>query len=126
VFLVFVVPHSVVATTRRVVGDHIVVVIIGIAAYGILTLILDDPAEMTRQTFAIAGAVSVGMAILLMAFTNTEHPPSAGTALSLVAIGGTAGATYSTVFDAVWFIISAAIILAIVRFALRRWMVNLL
>lgn len=126
VFLVFVVPHSVASSTRRVVGGHIVGVLVGVAAYGILTLILDDPAEMSRQSFAIAGAASVGVAILLMALTNTEHPPSAGTTLSLVAIGGTVGTTYGTIFDAVWFIISAAIILALVRFLLRRWLVNLL
>ena len=126
VFLVFVVPHSVASSTRRVVGGHIVGVLVGVAAYGILTLILDDPAEMSRQSFAIAGAASVGVAILLMALTNTEHPPSAGTTLSLVAIGGTVGTTYGTIFDAVWFIISAAIILALVRFILRRWLVNLL
>ena len=126
VFLVFVVPHSVASSTRRVVGGHIVGVLVGVAAYGILTLILDDPAEMSRQSFAIAGAASVGVSILLMALTNTEHPPSAGTTLSLVAIGGTVGTTYGTIFDAVWFIISAAIILALVRFLLRRWLVNLL
>ena len=125
VFLVFVVPHSVASSTRRVVGGHIVGALVGVAAYGILMLILGDPAEMSRQSVAIAGAASVGVAILLMALTNTEHPPSAGTALSLVAIGGTVGATYGTILDAVWFIISAAIILALVRFILRHWLVNL-
>jgi sugar phosphate permease len=70
VFLVFVVPHSVASTTRRVVGGHIVGVIVEVAAFGILTLILDDPAEMSHQSFAIAGAISVGVAILLMALTN--------------------------------------------------------
>ena len=100
--------------------------IVGVAAFGILTRILHDPAEMSRQSFAIAGAISVGVVILLMALTNTEHPPSTGTALSLLAIGGIVGATYSNIFDAVWFIINAPIILAIVRFFLRRWLVNLL
>jgi len=118
VFLVFVVPHSVAASTRRVVGRHIVGVVVALAAYGVLSLILDDASNMSNQTFAIAGAISVGVAILLMAVTNTEQPPSAGTALSLVAIGAS--------LNAIWFILSAALILAGVRFLLQRWMVNLL
>ncbi len=97
---------------------HIVGVVVALAAYGVLSLILDDASNMSNQTFAIAGAISVGVAILLMAVTNTEQPPSAGTALSLVAIGAS--------LNAIWFILSAALILAGVRFLLQRWMVNLL
>jgi CBS-domain-containing membrane protein len=100
---------------------HIVGVVVALAAYGVLSLILDDASNMSNQTFAIAGAISVGVAILLMAVTNTEQPPSAGTALSLVAIGAI-GAS----LNAIWFILSAALILAGVRFLLQRWMVNLL
>ncbi|NQW16882.1 MAG: HPP family protein [Chloroflexi bacterium] len=118
VFLVFVVPHSVAASTRRVVGGHVVGVIVGVTAFGVVSLFVEHPTHLSGQTFAIAGATSVGVAILLMALTDTEHPPSAGTALSLVAIGAN--------FDAIWFILSAAVILAGVRIALSRWMVNLL
>jgi hypothetical protein len=118
VFLVFVVPHSVASSTRRVVGGHVVAVIIGVSAYGILKLIVDDPADITGQTFAFAGAISVGLAILMMALTDTEHPPAAGTTLSLVAFGASV--------HSVFFIISSVVLLAGVRIVLRRWLINLL
>ena len=89
VFLVFVVPHSIASSTRRLFGGHLVAVIVG-----------------------------VGVAILLMAITNTEHPPAAGTTLALI--------TFGSDIDAVLFILSGAAILAFIPLVMARRMTNLL
>ena len=99
VFLVFVVPHSLASSTRRLLGGHIVGVISG-------------------DTCAVAGAIGVGVAILVMAITNTAHPPAAGTTLGLITVGADT--------SAVLFILSAAAILTAIHLLLARYMANLL
>ena len=118
VFLVFVVPHSLASSTRRLAGGHIVGVIIGASAYAALRAVMGDVDGISGDTFAVAGAIGVGVAILVMAITNTEHPPAAGTTLGLIIAGSS--------IDAVLFILTAAGMLAIVRIVLARKMVNLL
>ena len=56
-------------------------------------------------------ALAVGMSMLLMAMTNTEHPPAAGTALGMA----------SREFDLLIFfsIIGAVALLAVMKLALR-------
>ncbi|MCH8222596.1 MAG: HPP family protein [Chloroflexi bacterium] len=44
---------------------------------------------MSTQSLAVAAAIGVGVAILLMAITNTEHPPAAGTTLALITLAQT-------------------------------------
>ena len=98
VFLVFVVPHSLASSTRRLLGGHIVGVVTG-------------------DTLAVAGAIGVGVAILVMAITNTAHPRAAGTPLGLITVGADT--------NAVLFILSAAAILTAIRLLLARHMANL-
>ncbi len=63
-------------------------------------------------------ALSVGLGILLMAATNTEHPPAAGTALGLVTDGWS--------WPALVFILTSAIALSLIRAALRSRLINLI
>ncbi len=118
VFLVFVVPHSIASSTRRLFGGHLVGVIVGVSAYAALRAVVGDSEAISTETFAVAGAIGVGVAILLMAITNTEHPPAAGTTLALI--------TFGSDTDAVLFILSGAAILSAIRLLLARRMTNLL
>lgn len=115
---VFVVPHSVASTPRRVVGGHVVSLTVGIALWGVLHLVTGDANAASNTQIDIFGAAAVGLAVLAMATTNTEHPPAAGTALGIIVEGMS--------FTFIAFILSAAIILSLVRAVLRDRLQNLL
>ncbi len=78
-FIVFVTPHSPMARPRHVIGGHLVALLVGTAA---TFLHLEVGVH-----FVIEGAVVVGVSLFMMAATDTEHGPAAGTALAVV-IGG--------------------------------------
>ena len=118
-FIVFVVPNSVAATPRKVIGGHLVAVIVGTVGSGILMIpTLEAFAEQSRYLLDIVAALSVGLSILVMVTTNTEHPPAAGTVLGLVVQG--------LGWHAVAFILVSAVLLSLIRLILRPKLVNLL
>jgi len=78
-FTVFVVPSSVTASARNVIGGHLMGVVVGSA----FALISHETGLFQDVVYALA----VGSAMLMMAATNTEHPPAAGTALGVVMAG---------------------------------------
>jgi len=78
-FTVFAMPSSVTASTRNVVGGHLV----GLAFGSALALVPQQTVILQDGMYALA----VGGAMLMMAATNTEHPPAAGTALGVVIAG---------------------------------------
>lgn len=117
-FTIFVVPDSVAATPRKVVGGHAVAVAAGSLFSAILLIpAVDSASEDSRYIFDVLAAMSVGLGILVMVATDTEHPPAAGTALGLV---------ISWSLSAVLFIMVSALVLSAVRLALRKKMVNLI
>lgn len=115
---VFVVPHSIAASPRRVIGGHVVSLLVGLALWGVLQLFTGDANNASNTQIDIFGALAVGLSVLMMATTNTEHPPAAGTAFGVIIVG------LSFTFTA--FILSAAVILSLVRFMLRNRLQNLL
>ena len=118
-FIVFVAPHSMASTPRRVIGGHVVALIVG-TAFSLLYLMPGFGEHIVGSHFAadVIAVFSVGLSILLMVLTNTEHPPAAGTALGLV-IGGWAP-------SAVLFVLLGALILSAVHRLLRPHLTNLL
>ena len=116
-FIVFVMPHSRASTPRRVIGGHVVAVIV---ASGFALLLLTPvggfvaESHLTSDLMAVA---AVGLSILIMVAIHTEHAPAAGTVLGL-AIEGWA---LSTVF----FVLLGAVMLSVVHAFLRRRLVNL-
>ena len=118
-FIVFVLPHSQASTPRRVIGGHF----IAIVSATLFALIYFLPAwgdlavgsPITRDTLAV---LTVGLSILLMVVTNTEHPPAAGTALGLVVEGWT--------ISAVVFVLVGVVILSSIHLLLRPRLQNLL
>ncbi len=118
-FTVFVIPHSIASSPKRVIGGHAASAISG----SIIAAILAVPAvgsfgEQAPVLIHVMAALSVGIGILLMAVTNTEHPPAAGTALGLVTDGWS--------WTALAFILSSAAALSLIRAALRSKLVNLI
>ena len=118
-FIVFAMPHTIAAQVRRLVGGYIVGVVCGCICYYVL-LLIGYPGKLPvsqELVISIAGALAVGLAIFLMAITNTEHPPAAATALGIV-IGGWSNGV-------VIFILLGAISLALTRRLLRGYLKDL-
>ena len=115
---IFIGPSNRTAHIRSVVGGHGVALALGslfsfILFFGPVEAYLTDVDYLRNLSYAFA----VGMAMLLMAITNTEHPPAAGTALGMA----------SREFDTLIFfsIIGAVLMLGVIKLALRPYLRDL-
>ena len=83
-FTAFAMPRSLHADTRHLVGGYVVGMFSGCllsivyAAFPIASITLD------HAMVIVFGALAMSIAMLLMIFTRTEHPPAAALALGLV------------------------------------------
>ena len=109
---IFIGPSNRTARIRAVVGGHAVALMLGSIFSAILFLApVESFLSDRRILFDLSLATAVGLAMLLMAITNSEHPPAAGTALGMA----------SREFDILIFfsIIGAVILLAVMKLAIR-------
>ena len=117
-FIVFAMPHSITAQPRRLVGGHIIGLICGtLCYYTFFTGSLGELMANLEYIPWLAGALSVGLAIFLMTITDTEHPPAASTALGV--------AIHIWSYEAVIFVLSFAVGLALLRRILRGYLRDL-
>jgi len=118
-FIVFAMPHWVTARPRRLIGGHVVGILSGTFCYYVF---LTGPVGrlVTNWEFATLGvyALAVGLSLFLMALTNTEHPPAAGTALGIV--------VQPWSYQIVIFVLVSVISLAIIRRLLSRYLRDLI
>lgn len=118
-FIVFAMPHWVTAQPRRLIGGHVVGILSGTFCYYVF---LTGPIGrlVTNWEFATLGvyALAVGLSLFLMALTNTEHPPAAGTALGIV--------IQPWSYQIVIFVVVSVISLAIIKRLLRRYLRDLI
>ena len=115
---IFVGPSNQTASIRSVVGGHILALLLGSMFSAVLFLgPVDTFLTDTTLVRNISLALAVGSAMLFMAFTNTEHPPAAGTALGMA----------SREFDILIFlsIIGAVALLAVMKLAIRPYLRDL-
>ncbi len=118
-FTIFVFPDSIASTPRRVIGGQIVAILAGAIFFAILhTPTLESAAETINLVPSVAAALAVGLSILIMVATNTEHPPAAGVALGIV--------IDPWQWSAIAFVLIGALALSIIRAVLRPKMINLL
>ncbi|MBT3362918.1 MAG: HPP family protein [Chloroflexi bacterium] len=108
-FIVFAMPKAVTAQPRSLIGGYLIGLAVG-------SLSLAIPHETFLPTIAVYAAV-VGVAMLLMVVTDTEHPPACGIALG-VAISGWSWWVGLT-------IVITAVILTIVHISLARYLKDL-
>lgn len=111
-FIVFVGPHSRAAKPRNLLGGQLIGTGAGMACRRLLEMGIITGFAGPQMETAIFGSVAVGLAIFLMVVIDMEHPPAAGTALSLVVSQWN---IYSIAF-----IGGATIFLAAVRIALGQ------
>ena len=84
-FVVFAIPNSYSSDPRRLIGGYLVGILVGIICFNISIIFpTSDFFTNTEMSLIVFGAIAVGVAIFIMAITNTEHPPAAGIALGLV------------------------------------------
>jgi CBS-domain-containing membrane protein len=112
-FIVFTAPHSKMAGPRRVLGGHAVGLVIGLLGF----LLADDVFGGTLLARDIIAAAGVGVSMLIMASTDTEHPPAAGTVLGLVLAGDP--------LSPALMVLTAALGLTLARHLFKRWMIDL-
>jgi len=116
---IFINPTGATARIRAVVGGHTMALLLGsvfsliLFAGGIESFIADH-----SRFHALMMALSVGMLILIMAITDTEHPPAAG-----IAIGMASREWTPEVFGA---ILGAAALLGATKLVLKRNLQDLL
>lgn len=117
--IVFVHPNSSSAALRHLVGGHI----LGLAAGALASFILFHagwvpPADGTHHwVAAVAAAVTLGIVILLMSATDTEHPPAAATGLGF--------ALQSLEITLVLLFVAAVLMLAVSKLIFRRALLDL-
>ena len=108
-FILFIMPQSVTSSPRHVLGGHLIALLIG--------SLVSIPGGDSIILFALEGSVAVGLSLFLMAATNTEHPPAAGTALGIVA--------HRFSLELAVFLVTSIIALVIIHRALRPWLRDL-
>lgn len=116
---IFINPTGATARLRAVIGGHLMALILG----SVFSLILFTGSIETftadhSQFHAMMMALSVGLLILVMAVTDTEHPPAAGIAIGMASRDWT-----PEVFVA---ILGALVLLAAIKLALKRHLHDLL
>ena len=111
-FIVFIMPHSKASIPRRVIGGHLVAIVVAAALATLYQLpVLGELVHGSHLAGDLIAVASVGLSILFMVLTRTEHAPAAGTALGLV-VGGWAP-------SAVLFVLLGAVMLSTAHTLLR-------
>lgn len=103
-FILFALPNNRSNTPRNIIGGHTLAMGIGVACSYI-------------PIGVAAGGVAVGVAILIMTITDTEHPPAASTAL------GIAVEKFNT--ELLVFVIVATTLLVLFQRMLKKYLIDL-
>jgi len=114
-FLVFAMPHLRTSQPRSVLGGYVIGMILGVVLFHAASGLYDFLGY--HWIFVIMAGVAVGLSLLFMTMTNSEHPPSAGMALGLVLQGYTC--------ESLIIIFASVIILMSIKHLLRNWLINL-
>ncbi|MBI2830240.1 MAG: HPP family protein [Chloroflexi bacterium] len=88
-FIVLGMPSSRTACPKKLIGGHLMGLVSGALSYYVFLSLLRQSFDISPQLYLIpvAAALAVGLSLFLMVVTHTEHPPAAGTALSVVVMG---------------------------------------
>ena len=117
-FILFISPHSDSAGPRHVLGGHAWALLVASPlAWAAGTGAGEEWITDVPTLFAIYAAVGVGISMFLMAATNTEHPPAAGTTLGVIG--------HSFDWDLIVFVATAVVMLSAMHQLLRSRMTNL-
>ena len=121
-YVVFVTPQAPVAKSRRILGGYFVGITTGLVVHIILsklyTLMPESSHFHASHLFWVSAAITVGLSMLMMIIFSVEHPPAVG--VSLVLVLNLEG--YMTLV----LIFVGALLLACIKWLLRKWLINLI
>ena len=124
-FIVFAMPLSRESQPRRLLGGYAVGIGLGVVFHLLIALVVARHLDLFGpegaayiQLRVVAGAAAVGLSILLMTMTNTEHPPAAGMALGLV--------LNEWGLAALAFVLAAILVLSGIKYAFRHRFIDLM
>ena len=84
-FIIFTLPDSPVAATRRVIGSYLFAMMIGVVINWVVRWIPQVyPGDSLLLLHQLGGATAVALTMLAMIVFDYEHPPAAGFSLGLV------------------------------------------
>jgi CBS-domain-containing membrane protein len=83
-FTAFAVPRSLHADTRHLVGGYVVGMTAGCLMSSIYAALPIANITVDHAVMIVFGALAISLAMIVMIFTRTEHPPAAALALGLV------------------------------------------
>lgn len=84
-FIVFTMPHAKASRPRQLLGGYAAGLAIGTLCHFLSEIAWPDSlAALSEHSFVVFGGLAIGLAMLTMVITNTEHPPAASLALGLV------------------------------------------
>lgn len=86
-FILFMAPHGSSAQPRHAIGGHVAAIVATAPVVFLIEGLVGADLASGTLWFGFDAGLGVGLSILLMALTETEHPPAAGTALAIVAHG---------------------------------------
>ncbi len=116
---IFINPTGATARLRAVVGGHTMALLLGsVFSFILFAGSIEGFIADHSQFHALMMALSVGLLILVMAVTDTEHPPAAG-----IVIGMSSREWTPEVFGA---ILGALVLLGAIKLVLRRHLRDLL
>jgi CBS-domain-containing membrane protein len=121
-FIAFTLPHKDASHPRHLVGGYVCGTLAGLASWRLMTAGGGDllaGAGVAQLPVATFGALAVGLAMLAMVSTDTEHPPAAGLALGYVLSPDWDWMTVLTVMVGI-------VTLALIKHALKRTLKDLL
>ncbi len=113
-FIVFTMPGNSTAKPRNVIGGHLIGFTTGSLCWFACKLC---PCQLEPLVKLAMYSIAVGLSILLMVITGTEHPPASGTALATVISGFS--------FKILVALIVSTCILSLIRHILRSYLKDL-
>ena len=116
--LIFLVPHSIATHPRRVLGGHVVAILLSFIVFLLLTILFGDFSNIPLNYLRLSSVISIGFLIMIMGLTNTEHPPAAACLLGLILNGVN--------LERILSILGAVILLILIRFLLINRLKNLI
>ena len=116
---IFINPTGTTARLRAVIGGHTMALLVGsVFSFILFAGSIESFIAGQSQFHALMMALSVGLLILVMAVTDTEHPPAAG-----IVIGMSSREWTPEVFGA---IVGALVLLGVIKLALKRHLHDLM
>jgi len=117
-FIVFTTPRAYSSHPRPLIGGYLVGIASGVFCNFISeSLLILNVSPNKEISYIIFGALAAGIAIFIMTITDTEHPPAAGIALGLV--------LNEWDHNTLIFILTAVVLLFIVKSLLRRVLIDI-